>query len=37
MKAAVVNALGRVPVYADFPDPEPGDRAKLGSCSSQAF
>ncbi|MCV7229742.1 quinone oxidoreductase family protein [Mycolicibacterium komossense] len=31
MKAAVVNALGRVPIYADFADPQPDDGAVVAT------
>ena len=37
MKAAVVNALGKSPVYADFPDPQDRDGAVVATVEAAAL
>ncbi|MGH3635013.1 MAG: zinc-binding alcohol dehydrogenase family protein, partial [Mycobacterium sp.] len=37
MKAAVVDELGRSPVYADFPDPAPRDGAVVATVAAAAI
>jgi len=37
VKAAVIEALGHVPVYADFPEPEPRDEAVVATVEAAAL